>query len=194
MASSLTRATWSTKRWAIGNTFSPTRRGASESAATPPAGASTGAPASSAANRVGEASGSTPTTLVRLAYQAATPAIQATTTHRYQHRIDVRRLTFELRSQRPLTEDRLALVESVHRQSTGLTQPLLTRRQRIGVELATQLQVCAELSDPLYLGWRGNIGDKNFCRNPELHGPVGDRYPMVATRSGNYPGRGDFNG
>ena len=42
--SSLTSTTRSTARWAIGNISSPTRRGASESAAMPPAGASTGSP------------------------------------------------------------------------------------------------------------------------------------------------------
>src|SRR5206468_12776705 len=59
----------------IGNTCSPTRRGASESAARPPASASTGRPASKALVSVGDASGSTPITLIRPAYQAATPAI-----------------------------------------------------------------------------------------------------------------------
>src|SRR5262245_57936223 len=51
------------------------RRGASESAARPPTSASTGWPAASALVSVGDAKGSTPTTLMRPAYHAAIPAI-----------------------------------------------------------------------------------------------------------------------
>src|SRR5215831_5660121 len=56
-------------------TRSPTRRGASESDAKPPASASMERPAAKAFVRVGEANGSTPTSLMRLAYQAAMPAM-----------------------------------------------------------------------------------------------------------------------
>ncbi len=70
---STTSATWSR---AIGNVSSPTRFGARESAAIPPAGASTGFPAASARVSVGASSGSTPTILTSPPYHAATPPMR----------------------------------------------------------------------------------------------------------------------
>src|SRR5207244_14631 len=70
-----TSTTRSTYFLASGNMSSPTRRGASESAAMPPAGASTGFPASSARASVGAASGSTATIRIELPYHAAIPPI-----------------------------------------------------------------------------------------------------------------------
>ena len=76
IASSVTSTVRATCFWASGNMSAPTRFGASESAAMPPAGASTGSPASSARVSVGAASGSTPITGTRPAYHAAMPPIR----------------------------------------------------------------------------------------------------------------------
>src|SRR3989442_841328 len=79
IAASLTRTTLATPACAMGNMSLPTRRGASESAAMPPAGASTGRPALSASESVGAVSGSTPTIVTVPPYQPAMPPNAATT-------------------------------------------------------------------------------------------------------------------
>src|SRR5262245_35641225 len=76
MSSSVTSTVRSTYFCAIANISVPTRRGASESAAIPPAGASTGSPARMAIVNVGASTGSTPTTRTRPSYHAASPPIK----------------------------------------------------------------------------------------------------------------------
>lgn len=76
ISSSVTRMTRATSRLAIGKLRSPMRRGARESAAMLPAGASTGRPLSSAFVKVGAPSGSTPITRTFVpANQRARPEI-----------------------------------------------------------------------------------------------------------------------
>src|SRR6185295_8920370 len=87
--------------WTIGNTRSPTRRGASESAARPPASASTGCPASSAFVSVGD---------------------------RDEHGVDIGRLLFEFEAERSLAQDGFVLVERRYRHGAGLLRPRLAGR------------------------------------------------------------------
>ena len=82
----------------MGNISSPTRRGASESAAMLPASASTGRPALSASVKVGASSGSTPMILAAPAYQAAIPPISPPPPTGTIDRIEIGRL---LASSRP---------------------------------------------------------------------------------------------
>src|ERR1700683_2950546 len=98
-----------------GTTSPPPRRGANESAAIPPASASTGRPASSARVSVGAFSGSTPTILMRPWYQDEIPAIKPPPPHGDEQRRKIGRLAFPLQAHRPLTEQGLDLIEGVNR-------------------------------------------------------------------------------
>src|SRR5690348_2761015 len=111
IASSGTRTTWSTCRLAMGYTSVPTRRGARESAAMPPAGASTGPPAWSAIVSVGEASGSTPTTLT-LPRNRDT-GDKPTTSDRDKERVEIGALLLHLQPDCPLAQECFTLVEGV---------------------------------------------------------------------------------
>src|ERR1700692_1306396 len=99
----------------MGNISSPTRLGASESAAMPPASESTGRPARSAFQSVGAASGSTPTIFTPPSYHAATPPINPPPPPppRHQQGIEARRLLFEFQPNRTLAEQCFRLIVSV---------------------------------------------------------------------------------
>ena len=106
-------------RWAIGNISSPTRRGASESAAMPPAGASTGSPACSARCSVGAASGSTPITRMRPPYHAAMPPISPPPPTATSNVSRSGACSSSSQPERALPQQRLVLIEGVHRQRAG---------------------------------------------------------------------------
>ncbi len=90
MASSVTSTTRSMCVCAIGNISSPTRFGASESAATLPVGASTGLPAFSASVRVGAPSGSTAIDASLRFVPCGDAADQPAAADRDQHRVELR--------------------------------------------------------------------------------------------------------
>ena len=166
--------------WTIGNTRSPTRRGASESAARPPASASTGCPASSALVSVGDANGSTPTTLTRPAYQAAIPAISPPPPTETSTVSISGACCSSSRPSRPLAQDGFVLVERRYRHGAGLLRPCLAGRERIRVAVALDREVGAVFADALNLRRRGDARNENLRAFAELHRGIGCRRAVIA--------------
>src|SRR6476620_690279 len=123
MASSETSRTLFTCAWAMGNMSSPTRFGASESAAIPPASASTGRPASNARVRVGAASGSTPMILILEPYQAAMPPISPPPPTATNKTVEPGSLLFKLLAHRTLAQQGFQLIVGVNDERSGLCRP-----------------------------------------------------------------------
>jgi len=130
---------------------------------------------------VGEANGSTPTTLMRPAYQAAIPD-QPAAAHGHEKRIDIRRLFFEFQPERSLSDDGFVLIERRHRQCAGLPRPCLAGGERIRIAVAFYHQLGAIFANALHLGRRSDAWDEDLCRLPELHRGIGDSRAVIAPR------------
>ena len=100
---------------------SPTRRGASESAAMPPAGASTGRPASSALFSVGSQRRLDTGSRGR-GRDRQQSANQLAPADSHEHGVEMGACP-PAPAQRSLAEQRLALIEGVHRQRAGFRRP-----------------------------------------------------------------------
>ena len=172
--------------------ISPTRRGASESAATLPASASTGRPASRARVSVGAPSGSTPTTRIVPPYQAATPPISPPPPTATSSVSRSGTCSVSSAPTRALPEQGLALVERVHAGRARLRGEGLARRQGVGVPLPHDLQVGAVAADPLDLGRGGDRRHEDLRPNAEAHRRVRHRGAVVAARGRDDAGRRDL--
>ncbi len=160
----------------MGNMSSPTRLGASESAAIPPAGLSTGRPAWRAFANVGAASGSTPMSLIFPAYQAAMPPMRPPPPT----------------ADGSLTEQGLELIVSVNGHGAGLRGPGFAGGEGICVALADDDEVGATAADAFDFFRGSDVGDKDFRGHAEFAGGIGDGDSVVATGRRDYAGFGDF--
>ena len=175
----------------MGNISSPTRRGASESAAIPPASASTGLPAASASVSVGAASGSTPITLGVPAHHAAMPPISPPPPTETSSVSRSGACRDELERERALAQQRLRLIEGVYRQRARLRRPGLAGRERVGIAVAADDQVGAVAPDALHLRGRGHGGHEDAGGHAEPHGGVRDGGAVIAARGGHHARRRD---
>src|SRR5712692_10935599 len=100
----------------MGNMSSPTRLGARESAAIPPAGLSTGRPARSALDKVGAASGSTPMILIFPAVPGSDSANQTASADGYEQGVEFGTLLFEFQADGSLAEQSFKLIVGVNLQ------------------------------------------------------------------------------
>ncbi|MHC2740901.1 hypothetical protein ACVMFA_006688 [Bradyrhizobium liaoningense] len=154
----------------------------------PPAGASTGAPASNAACRVRR--------LLRLDRDDARPAgvprrnaaDQPAAADRHQQRVDVWRVLLQLQSDAALAEQGFGLIVGMDGKRPGLRDMRLARGERIGVAAARDHKLCAISPDPLGLGRRGDVRHEDRGGNAEPLRRIGHGRAVIAA------GRGDDTG
>ena len=168
----------------MGNMSSPTRAGASASAAIPPAGASTGRPACSARCSVGASSGSTPTTRVSPRYHAAIPPISPPPPTATSTVSRSGACSESSAAERALAEESFALVECVHREGARALAPALRRGEGVRVALAHDLEVRSGRADARDLRGRGDLGHEDLRRHAQAHGRVRDGRAVIAAGSG----------
>ena len=139
--------TRSTKACAIGNMMVPTRFGASESAAMPSVSASTGcagrqrAPQRRGALRL---DGDDPDPAAKPGGDAAD---QSAAADRDQQRVDVGQIGVDLAADGALPQQRFRLVEGVHGERAALLAEAFAGRQRVGIAVAGDDQVCRVAPD-----------------------------------------------
>src|SRR5258708_23465138 len=80
------------------------------------------------------------------------PADQSAATYPDQDGVDIGTLAFDLCSQRPLSENRVSLIEGMNRHGAGLDLPLLAGRERVVVAFACNDQVGIALTNSPDLG------------------------------------------
>src|SRR4051812_36250137 len=188
IASSSTSSTRSTYFCASGNMSSPTRFGARESAAMPPASASTGLPACNALLSVGARRGSTPMSRIRFSYHAAMPPISPPPPTATSNVSSFGACSSSSRPHAGLPEERRFLVEGVDLHRTAFRSPLLGRRQSIGIAIANHLEMGAVGTDALDLRRRRHGRHIDARWLAEFLRCVRDRRAMVATRCCNHAG------
>ena len=98
---------------------------------------------------VGEASGSTPTTLTPPPYQAAMPGDKPAASNCDEERVDIGLLLLHLQPDYSLAQQGFTLVESVDGERSRLRCPNLTRHESVGVPVTRDDQFGAIAPDPL---------------------------------------------
>ena len=119
------------------------------------------------------------------------PTDQPAAADRDEQRVDLRQLPLDLRAERRLSQQRLALVEGVHGQRARLSDIGLARRQRVGVALAGDDQVGAVGADARRASPGAKWTARRWLPGAESHRRVGDGGAVIPARGGDDARRRD---
>ena len=148
----------------------------------PPVGASTGRPALSASVSVGADTRLDANDTDVPSVPARDARDQASATDSDQNDVEIARLLREFERERPLTEDRLDLIECVDHQRPGSGRPRFARRQGFGIAVANDRKIGAISANPVNLCGRRHRGHEDLRRDAAAARRKSDRCAMIAAR------------
>src|SRR5439155_17440229 len=121
------------------------------------------------------------------------PADQTAAAYGHQHGVEGRRLRRKLQAYRPLAQERLDLVEGVHRQCARFFRPVLAGRESVRIALTPDGQVRAVAADPVDLRRGGDRRNENLGGDTEPHGGIGNSGAVIPARGGDHARLRDFS-